>query len=396
MKEIVDRPVLLFSRFGPAPDGPHGGCHRSHQIWWDCAQALGEANLQVITYAPRRPWGHRHRWPIRSLMLRQNPLSALAASKVAWDFARSVRFSEPLRQYEEYLREHGAPALCIVEDAVWFHGIVLANRRLGVPTWACPHNLESLDLEGPLRLEHRLGTWGRFGNLANELVTLAACGARFAISRVEAGFLGGVGLETEFYPYRPVGEIRDYFVKIRAARASGAVEPRLLALVGSATHAPTREGMEWFLGNVRAHGLPVGTRIEVVGQGTETLRGAEALAPHGVARGWVDPDSLASLLARAHVVVIPHFSGFGALTRLAELPLAGVPVLVASHAAHAVETLPGVERLPRQWHRWALALDDLFAREPGQCPEPAFDENSVLRQALAAEFGRRRHAAEAP
>jgi hypothetical protein len=378
--------VVFFSRFPPDPDGAHGGCHRSYQIWWDCVQTLGAENVHVIPYAKLRPRGLR-RLSIRALMVRQNPLSIAASSQVAWELASSVRHSEPLGQYQAYLRTHGAPTLCVVEDAVWFHGIVLANWRLGVPTWACPQNLESLDLEGALPLGHRLRTLSRLGNLANELRSLAACRARFAISLVEAGFLGGVGLDTELYPYRPVGEVRDFFLRIRAARANGAVEQGLVVLLGSATHVPTREGMQWFVEQIRAHGLSPKARVELVGLGTEKLAGLEAIAPHGTARGRVSSEALAALLSRAHVVVIAHFSGFGALTRLAELPLAGIPVLAAAHATRAVEACPGVERLPRQWRRWATALEDLLGRAPGPSAEPAIDGESVLQRALAIECG---------
>jgi hypothetical protein len=381
-----ERRVVFFSRFSPDPDGAHGGCHRSYQVWWDCTQALGAEHVHAIPYTRRRP-SRLRRWAIRASMARQNPLGAIAPSRVAWELAGSVWRSEPLVRYEAYLRTHGAPALCIVEDAVWSHGLVLANRRLGVPTWVCPQNLESLDLEGPLPLPDRLRTWSRLGDLANELRTLAACQARFAISRVETGFLGGVGLDTEFYPYRPVGKVREFFLKVRAARAEGTVEQGLTVLLGSATHAPTREGMQWFVEQVRTHGLPPKARVELVGLGTETLAGLEAIAPHGAARGRVSSSTLATLLARAHVVVIAHFSGFGALTRLAELPLAGIPVLAAAHATHAVEAPVGVERLPRQWGRWAAALEELLGRAPGPWPEPPLEGESVLARALAIECG---------
>ena len=377
-------PVVLCLRFQPEPDGAHGGCHRSYQLWWDCVRAVGIENVHVIPYPMRRPLQD---WAIRAQMVRQNPLSLLAASRVAWNFARSVRHSETLSQYQAYVRAQGPPALCIVEDAVWFHGIVLANRGLGVPTWACPQNLESLDLEGTLPLEHRLRTLSRLEDLANELRTLASCRARFAISRVEAGFLGGIGLDTEFYAYRPVGAIGEFFLAIRSARAAGEVEQGLIVLLGSATHVPTREGMEWFIDQVRVHGLPPKARVELVGVETDKLNGVEAIAPHGEARGRVSSASLAMLLARAHVVVIPHFSGFGALTRLAEMQLAGVPMLVATHATHAVETMSGIEGLPRQWRAWATALEERLSQPAGLWVEPVTEPESVLERALAIESG---------
>jgi hypothetical protein len=380
--------VLVFSRFPPTPDG-HGGCHRSHQLWRECVEVLGEDRVMLIPYAKRSraAWTRWHRWWTQSVRLRRNPLSVLGTTAVAWDMARAVTFSEPLRQYEAHLRERGGPALCIVEDAVWFSGVILANQRRGIPTWVCPQNLESLDFEGPLDVRRRARTLGRLGDLASELTMLRACQARFAISRVEAGFLGGVGLDTELYPYRPVGEVREFFARIRAARRRGAVQPGLVVLLGSATHVPAREGMEWFLAQVRACGLPPGVRVEIAGWDTEKLPGLAGIGDRVSARGWVEPAALEALLSRAHAAVIPQFSGFGALTRLTELPVAGIPVLASAHAVLAVDAPPGVVGLPRRWDCWTAALAQAVTRDPIGPAEPEPDGPSALQRALASGLG---------
>jgi len=381
-------PVLVFSRFPPKPDG-HGGCHRSHQLWRECVEVLGEDRITLIPYTKRSraAWTRWHRWWTQSVQLRRNPLSVLGTTAVAWDMARAVTFSEPLRQYETHLRERETPALCIVEDAVWFSGIILANQRRGIPTWTCPQNLESLDFEGPLDVTRRARTLSRLGDLAGELTMLKACQARFAISRVEAGFLSGVGLDTEFYPYRPVGEVREFFTRIRAARQRGSVQPGLVVLIGSATHVPAREGMEWFLGQARAQGLPAGVRIEIAGVQTDKLPGLAGFGDRVVARGWVEPAALEALLSRAQAALIPQFSGFGALTRLSELPMAGIPVLASAHAVHSVDAPGDVVGLPRRWERWAAALQAAVARDPVGPPLPDHAGPSALQRALAADFG---------
>jgi hypothetical protein len=352
-------------------------------------EAIGEARVTLIPYVKRSraAWTRWRGWWTHSVRLRRNPLSVLGGTAVAWDMARAVTFSEPLRQYEAHLREHGAPALCIVEDAVWFSGIILANQQLGIPTWACPQNLESLDFEGRLDVRRRARTLSRLGDLASEVTMLGACQARFAISRVEAGFLGGVGLDTEFYPYRPVGETREFFAKIRAARLRGAVQPGLVVLLGSATHVPAREGMEWFLAQVRARGVPAEVRIEIAGWDTDRLPGLAGVGDQVAARGWLEPAALEALLSRAHVAVIPQFSGFGALTRLSELPVAGIPVLASAHAVHAVDAPRDVVGLPRQWERWLAALEQALARDPVGPLEPDPGGPSALQRALATEFG---------
>lgn len=143
--------------------------------------------------------------------------------------------------------------------------------------------------------------------------------------------------------------------------------------------------MAWVLEQAAAGGLPRGARLEIVGQKTDELPGIGSL-PHSCrVQGWVDERQLTQLLTRACAVLIPQFSGFGAMTRLTETALAGIPALTTPQAEYAAGPVSGVRVLPQEWDRWADAIAALM-RGTSQIPplEPDSDAAcSVLEESLS-------------
>jgi hypothetical protein len=170
-----------------------------------------------------------------------------------------------------------------------------------------------------------------------------------AISRVEAGFIGGLGLACQYYPYVPVGAIRDSLIRIRAQRACSGYEQGLFVLLGSAAHGVTFDSMQWFARNAAACGLPAGVKVIAVGSETESLLPPGVSVPGLTLRGWMPQSELDDLLARVAGAVIPQRSGFGALTRLPELACAGIPVITFRHPSHAINPTPGLRIVDEQW-----------------------------------------------
>lgn len=378
--------IVLFLRFAPDSSGRHGGVHRSYQVWWDCTQVFASENVTVVPYRkPAREWtmAPGRIWA-RLQLARRNPFALAFATQTARDMARAESDSPALDDYRRYLHDQGPPALCIVEDVVWFRGVVSTNVGLGIPTWACPQNIESLDFEGDLPFGRGGRMLARLRDLANELEALAECQARFAISRVEAGLVSGVGLDTCWYAYRPVGAIRQYFLSVRAAREGGTVDPSLFLLLGSAGRATRAGAMAWVVQHAAAGGLPHGARLEIVGRNTQDLPGVRDLPARCRAHGWVDEPQLTDLLKRARAVLVPQFSGFGAMTRLTEAALAGIPALTTAPAEYAAGPVNGTRALPQRWDRWAEAIADLMRSMSPAAPQTWADSGpaAVLQDAL--------------
>ena len=137
-------------------------------------------------------------------------------------------------------------------------------------------------------------------------------------------------------------------------------------------------------------GLPPGVRFELVGRGTDKIPGLEGLPPGNRAHGSVEEERLTDLLTRACALVAPVTSGFGAMTRLPEAGVAGIPVLTTPLGSLAAGDLPGVRPLPLRWDVWAHAMGEL-ARGKSDLPRalvdvPADAEHSDgLQQMLVLE-----------
>jgi hypothetical protein len=200
---------------------------------------------------------------------------------------------------------------------------------------------------------HRIVT-----DLGNELRLLARCVDRLAISKVEAGLIGGLGLACHYYPYVPVGAIREGLFATRRRRAQAEIDPGLFVLLGTAAHDGTGESMAWFARRVSEQGLPAGARVVAVGEGTDRLLPARQTVPGLECRGWIRQEELDALLTRAAAAVIPQQLGFGALTRLPELACAGVPVITYSHPAYAINPTPGMRSVAPDWAELCAAMRD--------------------------------------
>jgi hypothetical protein len=384
--------VIFFVQAAPNPVG-NGSNHRAYQVAHDLRTVAGEDQVTIFDYnAEMRALAAQ---PVERVARRQ--LSQLAPAWSGWlrRFRRELHNGrsmarEWLRQftlvtggprgqgppganrtldryndarvfarYFERVRTLPRPLVCVVRHSN-FARLAWANRQLGISTIACPANLEAFDV-GVTRLDGSARTLYLTAlNFSDELRMLAACDARLFISRVETGLVNGLGMPAHYYPYRPVGAIRQTMLAIRQLRATVAPQPGLFVMLGSANHPTTGAAFRWFLQNATAYGLPAGARVIVCGRTTEGLAATQA-HPAIELRGWVDQDELNGLLAAAQGVLLPQHTGFGGLTRLAELSCAHIPGIVSTHATHAVQPMPpGFVTAEETWSAWQEGMRQLM------------------------------------
>jgi glycosyltransferase involved in cell wall biosynthesis len=242
------------------------------------------------------------------------------------------------------------------------------NEGLGIPTIIASQNVESLDV-GRLRLDSTFGAHRAMIDFANELRCLSRFRERFAISKVEAAVLTGVGLSCRFYPYVPRGAVRAQLSRLAARRQQVPPDRNLFLLVGTASHAPTRRSLDWFIRHAAEHGLPRGAHVVVVGNSVQELVPSGLQVSGLEVRGRVPDHELSDLLACAGAALVPQRMGFGALTRISELACAGVPVVAFPHAAYAIDVPPGVHVLNDD--SWAALAEAIRKRmECDHLPEP--------------------------
>ena len=224
--------------------------------------------------------------------------------------------------------------LVIMDDPVYFLPLFKKLVKLGVPVIGVIHNIESLASD-QVKPEWHLNL------LEEELKILKHCRLVITISREEDIFLSNIGISTLYIPYYPVEPIFRRLTDIRESRRN--TEKDGVLMIGSTKNLPTCEGMHgvasfWEHKRLdRLHG-----KLIIGGYKSETYFDA-SLYPQSVDfRGTLKNDALDDILKNIKVSLCFQKSGSGALTRIAEMLIAGVPVLANTQAARSYYNIQGV------------------------------------------------------
>ena len=212
-----------------------------------------------------------------------------------------------------------------------------AARDNGINVIGLPHNLESL-----VR-----GQYSEFTGKAapywfeEELQSLSQCQALFTISREEQYLLKLFGLHAGYLPYYPPAEVASYLRGIRNHRGNIG-DKKTIFLMGTAGNKPTYDGM---LDRIRFfHQQVSGNEFEllIAGYLTENLASHLPSDRRIKLLGSLSNESLASRLAECSFCWIHQNISTGSLTKIPELMMAGVPVLINSDAARNFHNIPGI------------------------------------------------------
>jgi hypothetical protein len=357
----------------------NGGNHRSYQLLHDLQRVVPHDDIRVIvrphpnaktitqntpsrshaTQTSTRTWNRLkqalgRRWK-QIVAARENPYALAVNNSFSINRYVTPNF---VANYETVVRE-ARPDIAIIDHA-GFAPILAVNKKYGIRTIACPHNLESLDEPYPhysrsaLRWRLKAATH----NLANELAILTSCDACLCISKVETAFIRGMGFPADYYAYQPVGDIRDFLARIAQKRQTTPQEQGLFLMPGSAFHHSTRDGMLWLLRQIETHGgLPDGMRIVIFGAQSHTLPSVPSVTAHG----WIEQENLEYFLTVASSILIPQFRGFGTPTKLIEFASINMPIIASEHVMCAVDPLPRVYGVGQSWETWLDAMCKLMS-----------------------------------
>lgn len=181
-----------------------------------------------------------------------------------------------------------------------------------------PHNIESLVKGRSIKA------------LEKEVFNLRQCDAVFAISKEETWLLRLLGLNAYYLPYFPPLEAQSFLLSIHRERGSrNPNSVRKYALLGSATNTPTRSGMQALVDFASTQELPF--ELMVAGYGTESLRAV--IHPRISFMGTLSNEALEKLLVEIDGMIIYQPPTTGALTRIPEMLLAGIPIYANFDAA---------------------------------------------------------------
>jgi len=247
----------------------------------------------------------------------------------------------------------------LVEECIDYARIKAAQDA-GIPIVCCPHNIETLQSCEGAR-DHYSGEelpW----SLHRELSFAGLADRIFTISSEEAWLLANYGAKAEWLPYFPPDDDAKRLTALRKRRECSG-EKRGFFFVASCENTKNAEGMREFAGLARNLPVEIQKEIRVGGYASEQLRGDFAATKCQFV-GELPGIELDKLLVRCAGAIIYQNRGAGALTRVPEMLLAGLPVICSSHAARSARHYQGVEVFQTSGD-----LLDLL-RKPASIPPP--------------------------
>ena len=205
------------------------------------------------------------------------------------------------------------------------YGLPYLMKAAGKQIITVPHNIESF-CGSDIQSGKKSTQW-----LYEDIKRLKMSDHVFCISKEETWLLRLFGLNADYLPYFPPTEVEDYLKGIRLRREKR--EPNLVRkclMLGSATNHPTKVGMEqllrWF---AQREILPF--ELHIAGFATERL--SNITHPKFHFHGAVSKNQLEMLLVESDCMIINQFATSGALTRIMESLVAGVPIIANLNAA---------------------------------------------------------------
>ena len=200
-------------------------------------------------------------------------------------------------------------------------------KATGHRVFGMPHNIESLARSKS------------FEAFEEEVVNLRYCDAVFAISKEETWLLRLWGINAHYLPYYPPKQVESFLLAIRQKRELR--NPNLrkkFSLLGSAINIPTRSGMQTMVDH--ASNQKLSFDLMVAGYGTESLK--RVTHPHISFLGTLSNEELEKMLVETDGIIVYQPPTTGALTKIPEMLIAGIPVFVNFDAARDYHRTEGV------------------------------------------------------
>lgn len=265
-------------------------------------------------------------------------------------FKREIHEKLKYRHYLKTLSEL-ENSILIWESVIPVNWLILdLAKALNCRVIAIPQNLETLVPTG----ERNRNNKKSLSYFNSELELLSGCDHVFAISREEQWLLGLFGVKASFLPYYPCEEAEKHFLNIREKRLKLPVEERNLSIcIGTAYNPPTLLGMVELIHQFETNSHQIAGQLFLAGYGTEILANQISRTDIIQLLGGISQDKADELHLKAKLSVLTQAYSTGALTKVPETILMGVPILLNTPAARTYFNLDGVYVF--------VTTDELFA-----------------------------------
>lgn len=317
--------IVRHSRFESNPFGD-GGAKRSAQIEELLEQAGIAYSNDEFVLPKGMPFFIRLQWLIAGLRFVMCHFSLKEIRSISHWITMGKYFGLRIPIFANYTDKD----VCFLNEDTTSgaFGYPYMAKNIGKKMVAVPHNLESLCCVGmDLQSGKPMLEW-----LPEDIKRLKMCDAVFCISKEETWLLQIYGANAHYLPYYPPKEAETYLLNIRKKREGRSCNGILKFLVlGSAENPPTLQGMEEVLAYLGSYEkLPF--EVHVAGYKTEELLN-QVDHPQLVYHGTLSKEELERQLVETDALVINQSATSGALTRIIEHLIAGIPVVASFGAA---------------------------------------------------------------
>lgn len=322
---MKDAPVILADTSPGSWQFPNGGEHRTRQIH----ELIGSAGIEIRPMDPPAPLSNPRKYLLGlKYWLRHGQAHGSPLRLIRHHGAVTARLSSSLSHHD------GAKVLVWENTHRNNQATPQLARHAGYAVMALPQNLESL-----VRNTGVIPASKTAARLTGEVLMLAGAESIHCISREEQWLLAGFGIAADYLPYYPPKAVADHLLEVRRRREG--TEPQRWLILGSVGNPPTFAGVSELLHRLKllpnGHQLPV----DIAGYETERLR-EQAEGTEWRVHGGVDQQTLTELLVTAKAMLVHQISGAGALTRIPEMLMAGIPVVANAIAARSAFNWSGM------------------------------------------------------
>lgn len=240
------------------------------------------------------------------------------------------------KQYlEELLKTH--KKLTVVYEASLYsdYALVYVCHLLKIKIIGIPHNIESLVIgqQSPITKE-KAPNW-----FAQELTLLKTCDEVFTISREEQWLLSLHGISAKHLPYIPSQQVLETCATIKEQRLSS--DKKYYLSLGTASNPPTLEGFKILISFFEDEAiieelLIGGYQTEIIKQTIDSLTNNVKLL------GSLDTADLKQLMIHCKAMIVHQVPTTGALTKIPEMLLSGIPIICNTAAARNYFNTEGV------------------------------------------------------
>jgi hypothetical protein len=324
-KLLRDSKILHFSKFNTGSAG-HGGNRRTSQIM----EMLVESGLQFkslnfgLESFKSKPTSIKviksiFHYLLFTLKVKKiytiNPKNLL---KVGYLFYE-VRKNKSLYTDTIFLLEN------TVDEAIL---IPLMLKLYSVKCICIPHNIESLVPKQHFINNQKSPYW-----FYKELKLLNFANTVYTISYEEYWLLKSFSLKVDWLPYYPPKTIYESCINIRKRRSELNFIKTDIFILGSVGNHPTYLGikklLDFFVKN------PISNKILVGGYKTESFFEEYNNVENIKVLGTLSEETLSELLITSKCVLINNNASSGALTKVSELLISGVPILINAESARS-------------------------------------------------------------